>query len=101
MTWDEIYEAADGKGYGEWELKRKDTARYEVVDFVEENFGINLETECENVEEEIDYYVDKYGIVFDEEGKITDRLLVEDEVTDISAEDLKEWCNSAAGIDNN
>ena len=101
MTWDEIYEAADGKACGEWELKRKDTARYEVVNFVEENFGINLETECENVEEEIDYYVDKYGIVFDEEGKIIDRFLVEDEIVNISYEDLREWCNSAAGIDNN
>ena len=101
MTWDEIYEAADGKACGEWELKRKDTARYEVICFVEDNFGINLETECENVEEEIDYYVEKYGIVFDEEGKIVDRFLVEDEIADISSEDLKEWCNSAAGIDNN
>ena len=98
---DEIYEAADGKACGEWELKRKDTARYEVVCFVEDNFGINLETECENVEEEIDYYVEKYGIVFDEEGKIVDHFLVEDEIVDISSEDLKEWCNSAAGIDNN
>ena len=101
MTWDEIYEAADGKACGEWELKRKDTARYEVVCFVEDNFGINLETECENVEEEIDYYAEKYGIIFDEEGKIVDRFLVEDEIADISSEDLKEWCNSAAGIDNN
>ena len=83
MTWDEIYEAADGKACGEWELKRKDTARYEVVCFVEDNFGINLETECENVEEEIDYYVEKYGIIFDKEGKIIDRFLVEDEIVDI------------------
>ena len=52
----------------------KDIARYEVIDFVEENFGINIETECENVEEEIDYYVEKYGIVFDEEGKELDTL---------------------------
>ena len=51
--------------------------------------------------EEIDYYVEKYGIVFDEEGKIVDRFLVEDEIADISSEDLKEWYNSAAGIDNN
>lgn len=100
MTWNEIYEAADGKACGEWELKRKDTARYEVIGFVEENFGINIE-ECEIVEDEIDYYVEKYGIVFDEEGKIVDRFLVEDEIVDISSEDLKEWCNSAAGIDNN
>lgn len=106
MTWNEIYEAADGKGYGDWELKRKDIARYEVVGFVEENFGINLEVECEkglidSVENEIEYYIEKYGIVFDEEGKIVDRFLVEDEVVDISSEDFREWCNSAAGIDNN
>ena len=90
MTWNEIYEAADGKACGEWELKRKDTARYEVVCFVEDNFGINLETECENVEEEIDYYVEKYGIIFDKEGKIIDRFLVEDEIVDISSEDLRD-----------
>ena len=54
MTWNEIYEAADGKDCGEWELKRKDTARYEVVCFVEDNFGINLETECDNVEGEVE-----------------------------------------------
>ena len=100
MTWNEIYEAADGKACGEWELKRKDTARYEVIDFVEKNFGINLE-ECEIVEEEIDYYVKKCGIVFNEEGKIVDHFLVEDEIADISSKDLKEWCNSVAGIDNN
>ena len=52
-------------------------------------------------QEEIDYYVDKYGIVFNEEGKIVDRFLAEDEIADLSSEDLKEWCNSAAGIDNN
>lgn len=74
MTWDEIYEAADGKACGEWELKRKDTARYEVIDFVEENFGINIE-ECEIVEDEINYYANKYGIVFDEEGKIVEQKM--------------------------
>ena len=74
MTWDEIYEAADGKACGEWELKRKDTARYEVIDFVKENFGIDIE-KCEIVEDEIDYFVEKYGIVFDEEGKIVDQKM--------------------------
>ena len=53
MTWDEIYEAADGKACGEWELKRKDTARYEVVCFVEDNFGINLETECKMLKKKL------------------------------------------------
>ena len=123
MTWDEIYEAADGKACGEWELKRKDIARYEVVCFVEDNFGINLETEysqsidkySKNDIKQINYtllnkplksldsYTPKEAFikVFDEEGKIVDRFLVEDEIADISSEDLKEWCNSAAGIDNN
>ena len=32
MTWDEIYEAADGKACGEWKIKRKDTARYYYCD---------------------------------------------------------------------
>ena len=45
--------------------------------------------------------VEKYGIIFDEAGKVVDMFLVEDEIADISSEDLKEWCNSAAGIDNN
>lgn len=75
MTWDEIYEAADGTGFGDPELTRKDTARYEVVCFVEENFGFNLENEYDNdviecVEDWIDDYVDRYNIEFDEDGYI-------------------------------
>lgn len=75
MTWDEIYNLADGKGYGDFELERKDNARYDVVCFVEDNFGFNLENErdkgvIESVEEWIDYYVDKYEIVFDDYGHI-------------------------------
>lgn len=75
MTWNEIYAAADGKDCGDYELKRKDNARYEVVGFVEDNFGFNLENERDNgliecVEDRIDYYVDEYEIIFDEEGRI-------------------------------
>ena len=75
MTWDEIYETAMDKGFGDFELKRKDNARYEVVLFVEENFGFNLEYEGEEnviecVEDWIEYYTEKYNISFDEEGHI-------------------------------
>ena len=75
MTWDEIYETAMDKGFGDFELKRKDNARYEVVLFVEENFGFNLEYEREEnviecVEDWIEYYTEKYNISFDEEGHI-------------------------------
>lgn len=75
MTWDEIFKAADGKACGEWELKRKDNARYQVICFLDDNFGINLEKECEeglidSIEECIDYYVEKYNITFDENGEI-------------------------------
>lgn len=82
MTWDEIYEAAMDTGYGEPELTRKDTARYEVVCFVEDNFGFNLENErdegvIECVEDWIDDYVERYNILFDEEGHITEHSVVE------------------------
>lgn len=75
FTWDEIYEEAIDKKYGDFELTRKDKARYEVVWFVEENFGFNLEREYEEdviecVEDWIDYYTEQYNIKFNEYGKI-------------------------------
>ena len=74
-SWDEIYDAAEGKSLFSEELTRKDTARNAVVSFVEKNFGFNLEREyetglIESVEECIEDYVERYNITFDEEGCI-------------------------------
>ena len=38
-----------------------------------------------------------YELFGDEDSK----QWVEDEIADISSENVKEWCNAAAGIDNN
>lgn len=79
MTWDKIYEAADGAAFGEFELKRKDKARAEVVGFVKDNFGYDLEREyeeglIESVEDWIDYFTDEYEIYFDKDGNIYSHL---------------------------
>lgn len=75
LTWDDIYKAADGCACGEPNLRRKDFARGEIVDWFEENFGINLEREGEEnvieiVEEALDDCAERYNLVFDREGHI-------------------------------
>lgn len=75
LTWDDIYKAADGCACGEPNLQRKDFARGEIVDWFEENFGINLEREGEEnvieiVEEALDDCAERYNLVFDREGHI-------------------------------
>ena len=69
MTWDEIYENADGKACGSDELDAKDEARYQVGQLVLDELGIDIE-ESEIPEEEVDFYVEKWNIIFDEEGNI-------------------------------
>lgn len=75
MKWDDIYEAAIDKGCGEYELKRKDLARHEIVCFIEDNFGFNIEadkysTVIESVEDLIAEYCENYNIEFNSEGQI-------------------------------
>lgn len=102
MTWDEIYEAAIDKGCGEPELVRKDNARYEVVGFIEDNFGFNIEQECEKnliecVEDWIDTYSEHYSISFDEQGHIIghNEITLKDKACELLMyyEDLADRCN--------
>lgn len=78
MTWDEIYDAAIDTGYGDSKLKRKDNARYQVVCFIEDVLGIDIEN-AECPEDEIDYYVEQYNILFDDNGYIINKCIWEHE----------------------
>lgn len=73
MTWDEVYQLADGSAYGDLALDRKDRARYELAEYIEATEGIDIEeTECP--EEAIDTFVhakgDDEGYMFDENGHL-------------------------------
>ena len=70
-TWDEIYQRADGCCFGEDNLKAKDNARENVRWLALELGEDDLEKE-ECPEDEVDYYCDKYNILFDENGHIVD-----------------------------
>lgn len=69
MTWDEIYLNADGSACGEYALKVKDNARWNVQNFVLEKEGEDIESsECP--EDSVEYYTEKYSILFNEDGNI-------------------------------
>lgn len=70
-TWDELYERADGKGFGDPELKAKDEARYELAEEIKRKCSYDIE-ECEIPEEEIEYFLEKNKCeyLFDEAGSI-------------------------------
>ena len=74
MTWDEIYERADGAGYGEPELEAKDEARHQVA-CVMRDLGFPDPDEDEIPEERIEEFCDKYNITFDENGNIYESAL--------------------------
>ena len=68
-TWDDLYKSADGAACGEDTLKAKDEARWQVRCFAIEHGEEDLdETDCP--ENEVDYYCNKYNILFDENGNI-------------------------------
>lgn len=69
MTWDEIYERADGTGFGDPELRAKDIARCEVRELVFRKEGYDIET-AEIPEDEVDYYCGLHNIRFYENGII-------------------------------
>jgi len=69
MTWDELYNTAYEKGYGDIELKAKDEARYQVRNFVMELGAVDLEEE-ECPEEAVERYCDLLKISFDASGNI-------------------------------
>lgn len=70
-TWDEIYKRADGCCFGEDNLKAKDNAR-ENVRWLAIEYGEDDLENAECPEDEVDYYCDKYSILFDENGHIVD-----------------------------
>lgn len=69
MTWDEIYKAADGAGFGDSALKAKDEARYQVRCFSKELGCSDLDNE-ECPEDRIEAYCNAMDIRFDERGNI-------------------------------
>lgn len=69
MTWDDLYNAAAEKGYGDIELKAKDEARHQVRNFVMELGALDPE-EDECPEEVVESYCDLLKISFDTSGNI-------------------------------
>lgn len=70
-TWDELYERATGKGFGESELSAKDNARWELTEIIKEVEGYNID-DCEIPEEEIESFLEKSDkeYLFDENGHL-------------------------------
>lgn len=68
-TWNDLYTRADGAACGEDTLKAKDNARWQVREFVIDQEDKDLE-EAECPEDEVDWYCDKYNILFYKEGYI-------------------------------
>lgn len=70
-TWDELYERADGTGFGDPELTAKDEARAELTIIIEAVCGYNIDA-CEIPEEEIDRFLDNANkeFLFDENGNL-------------------------------
>lgn len=69
--WDEIYERADGFGYGSDELTAKDEARWQLRCLILDELGYDIEDrECP--EEEIDFFLRERNekVFFDESGNI-------------------------------
>lgn len=97
MTWDEIYERANDKGYGSDELTAKDQARWEVRNLVLEKERVDIEEE-ECPEDEVDYYTNMWNIQFNENGNITYYEI--HKATGISIEKIKEFAHSQLGSEN-
>lgn len=68
-TWDEIYKRAEGAACGEPALRTKDEARWQVRWYAINHREDDLE-ESEIPEEDVEYYSDKFNIIFDEYGNI-------------------------------
>ncbi len=69
FSWNNIYEKAMDASFGDPELKAKDTARWQVrylaLEIGEEDPELN-----EIPEESIEYYCEKYNVLFDKYGNI-------------------------------
>lgn len=85
LTWDDLYERADGKEYGSPELEAKDRARYNLQDIIYAETGIDIEEydfdeskpgdkfhECDGPEEAIRIFLEQRyeDVLFDEDGDI-------------------------------
>lgn len=70
MTWDEIYDRADGASCGESSLKAKDEARHQVRCLMMDLGASDLDND-ECPEDTVENYCDAMNIQFDECGNIT------------------------------
>lgn len=74
LTWDEIYERAEGKPFLHSLLKAKDEARHQVRCFAMEIGAPDLE-EAECPEDEVEQYCNAWNLLFDERGNIVSMKL--------------------------
>lgn len=70
MTWDEIYDRADGAACGDSSLKAKDEARHQVRCLMM-NLGASDLDNAECPEDAVENYCDAMNVQFDECGNIT------------------------------
>lgn len=70
-TWNDLYKRADGAACGQDTLKAKDIARYQVRCFAMECGNEDLE-KAECPEDEVNWYCNKYNILFNENGNIVE-----------------------------
>ena len=66
-TFDELYELADGSGFGDPRLDAKDNARWCMECIIKEDTGLDV-NECECPEDEIFSYLETHEIYFDKDG---------------------------------
>ena len=68
-TWDDLYERAMDKGWGDKELKAKDEAWFQANNYAIGK-GFEDAEEAEIPEEVIEDYCEQFGLRFDENGNI-------------------------------
>lgn len=78
LSWEEIFNNAEGTTLGQTALKVKDQARAEVEDLMKKD-GIDVDS-LESVEDEIEKYVADHNIKFDNNGSIITEAVSKDVV---------------------
>lgn len=71
FTFDDLYDLAIDRGYGDPRLTAKDNARYAVECLIQEEQGRDI-NECECPEDEIFDYLKDHELYFDEDGRLID-----------------------------
>lgn len=71
FTFDDIYDMALDRGYGDPRLTAKDNARWEIECRIQDEQGRDI-NECECPEDEIFDYLEDHELYFDEDGYITE-----------------------------